>query len=70
MRMVPLESESLRAAGYDRARSMLRLTFRAGGTYEYDGVPQMVWNDLLGAQSKGRYFIAEIRGRYPYHRVT
>ncbi len=70
MEMRPVESESLAAAGYDRARSVLRLRFRAGGLYEYAGVPQRVWDDLLGAESKGRYFIAEIRGRFPYHRVT
>ena len=68
MRLV--ESESLAAAGYDRTRSVLRLRFRAGGTYDYAGVPQTVWEDLLGAESKGRYFIAEIRGRFPYHRIT
>jgi lysyl-tRNA synthetase class 2 len=70
MRMVPVDSESLRAAGYDRARSVLRLRFRTGALYEYGDVPERVWQDLLGAESKGRYFMAHIRGRFPYHRVT
>jgi KTSC domain len=70
MRMVPVTSESLAAAGYDRARSVLRLRFNAGGTYEYEGVPERVWADLLGAESKGRYFLAAIRGQFPYRRIT
>ncbi|GIL41689.1 KTSC domain-containing protein [Roseiterribacter gracilis] len=70
MDMQIIESESLAAVGYDPARLLLRLQFRAGGLYEYDGVPQRIWRELMRAESKGRYFIDEIRGRYPYHRVT
>lgn len=70
MEMKPIESESLAAVGYDAARSILRLRFRAGGLYEYQAVPQSVWEGLLRAESKSRYFIAEIRGRFPCHRVA
>lgn len=33
--------------------------------YKYFGVPQPVYDGLLNAESKGRYFSQNIRGIYP-----
>jgi hypothetical protein len=43
----------------------LTLWFTSGGQgYDYYHVPQRVFDGLLGASSKGRYFNAYIRDQY------
>ena len=66
-----VESTTLRSAGHDAQSAVLELQFRNGAVYRYLLVPQRVYQDLLGARSKGGYFNFNhnIRGRYLYQRV-
>ncbi len=62
-------SSEIDAVAYDSAGKRLRIRFRSGAIYEYDGVPSVVYEELLAAPSKGRYFSEYIRPDYPYRRV-
>lgn len=62
-------SSNLNAMEYDDITNTLRLGFKAGGTYEYYGVPQVVVNELQQAASAGSYFHQFIREKYEYKRV-
>jgi hypothetical protein len=53
------------SVGYDAAHSTLEIEFRTGHVYEYFAVPRGVYQGLLNAASKGRFFHAEIDGVYP-----
>ena len=66
MNMRSVESATLVAMGYDDARAVLQLEFRSHGVYLYFGVPGSVYEALLAAPSKGRYFNGAIRGRFPH----
>ncbi len=57
-------SSAIKRAEYDAATGRLTIWFPAGHSYDYCGVPQSVWQGLLAAGSKGRYFNAHIDGRY------
>ena len=65
----PLQSEALAAAGYDAGRRALLIRFRSGTTYAYLGADAGLLDRLLAAPSKGRFFHAEIDGRYAFERV-
>jgi hypothetical protein len=65
-----VKSTTLTTVAYDTASQMLRLEFRSRAVYCYFGVPPRVHQDLLAANSKGSYFNRNIRGRFPYHRLT
>jgi hypothetical protein len=69
MQREPVESSMLRSAGYDPEREILELEFNNGRIYRYFGVPPEVFVELLNAESKGRYFLAEIDDLYPYLQV-
>ena len=69
MQRTPVESTTLRSAGHDAQAAVLELQFRNGAVYQYLLVPQSVYQDLLGAPSKGGYFSQKIRGRYQYQRI-
>lgn len=69
MRIATVESATLATVGYDEVQELLRLEFGSGAVYLYFGVPVAVYEALLGAPSKGRYFNGAIRGRYPYRQI-
>ena len=70
MNMTAVESGTLAAAGYDDARRTLQLEFRSRAVYKYFEVPARVYEALLTAPSKGRYFNRTIRGNFPFSRVS
>ena len=67
MRVGPVDSTTLATVGYDENLKRLQLEFCSRAIYLYSGVPAAVFEALLGAPSKGRYFT--IRGRYPYRQI-
>jgi hypothetical protein len=55
--------------GYEPKRDMLQVEFIEGKIYQYDAVPEKVYQDFLGADSYGRFFESNIKNRYPSRRV-
>ena len=64
-----LDSSSLHSVGYSAEPGTLEITFRSGAIYRYSGVPPHVYQALLDASSKGRYFNAVIRSSFPFERI-
>lgn len=70
MDMQPVSSSDLAAVGYDEDTATLRIEFLKGGTYEYHGVPKDIYDGLINASSKGKYFDQFIKkGGYPYSKI-
>ncbi|MDX2264969.1 MAG: KTSC domain-containing protein [Hyphomicrobiales bacterium] len=67
--MPEVESSAIRAVDYDPARATLTVVFVSGAVYAYAAVPPEVYEAFLAAESKGRRFMAHIRGRYAYRRM-
>lgn len=63
------DSTAIREIDYDAGRAKLLVRFVSGQLYVYVGVPGEVHRSFVRAPSKGRFFQAEIRDRYPYNRV-
>ncbi len=55
--------------GYEHKRSMLQVEFIAGSVYQYDNVPERIYENFLTAPSHGRFFETQIKGRYSYRKV-
>jgi hypothetical protein len=64
-----MPSSVIRQFSYDEPRRRLRVTFVSGDVYDYLEVPPMIYEGLRIASSKGRFFSARIRDRYPFERV-
>ena len=69
MPRVKLNSTGLRTAAYQKQLALLELEFRSGATYQYFGVSQQTFQELLLAESKGAYFHRHIRDRFPYAKI-
>ena len=70
--MVPVGSSTLALVGFLATAPScgdLTIAFRTGHLYRYEGVEEHVHAALLAAPSKGVFFHARIRGRYPFRRL-
>jgi len=69
MTWTPVESSAFWAAAYVEERELLYLLFRSGEVYRYFDVSGRQYHEFLAADSKGRYFGRNIRGRFRYERM-
>lgn len=68
MQMIPVDSSNIASVGYENGTLYIR--FHSGGLYSYSDVPASVYQGLMSAPSKGRYFHAHIRGQYNYRHIS
>ena len=64
-----VQSSNLASIGYDARNQILEVEFNHGGVYQYSGVPQDVYEELMNASSHGVYFSAHIRNVYATTKV-
>lgn len=57
--MTKVESSNVEAIGWEE--DVLYVKFVRGGTYQYTGVPKVLWNAFKAADSKGKFFHGRIR---------
>jgi KTSC domain len=69
MQRIKIHSSVIRSIGYDRATLTLEVEFKTGQIYRYRPVPRSKLEALKRAESKGRYFNANIRDRYSFVHV-
>ena len=69
MKWVPVNSRMLAVVAFNHDWQQLYLKFRSGEVYCYRGVPAERYNELLAADSKGKYVRSHILNRYPYQRI-
>ena len=70
MKLKPVDSEMLVAAGYDQKSHSLLAVFRTGETYRYKNVPSFVYERLMSADSIGKFMHKYILNLFYYERVT
>ena len=56
-----VKSSVIASVKYDDDRSVLEITFHTGRVYHYSNVPRGVYEELLTAESAGKYFNDVIR---------
>ena len=65
----PVVSSVIRSIGYDADHAVLEVEFVSGQVYRYHFVQRRTWNELMQSESKGRYFDAHIREKFPTARL-
>jgi hypothetical protein len=61
MQRTSVTSSSLISVGYDPQSEVLEIEFHSGGIYQYSGVPQSVYDGMMIADSKGKYFHRNVK---------
>lgn len=64
-----VDSSTVLSIGYEPTTSTLEVEFKNGGLYQYYNVPEPIFQDLMAADSKGKFLHVYIKPAYPYSRV-
>lgn len=67
--MIKLNSSNIDSVEYNKENSVLSILFVGGGLYNYSGIPASVFQSLINAPSKGKFFHQHIKDIYPTHKV-
>jgi hypothetical protein len=70
MTWLPLESKMFLSVAYDADRRTLYLRFRSEDVYRYFEFSNKDYQQFLSAESKGRYFLSNIRNCFRYERLA
>lgn len=62
-------SREIEWIGYEHKRNMLQVEFIVGATYQYENVPETVYQEFLTAPSHGRFFESNIKNKYQTRKV-
>lgn len=69
MNRIPVDSSNIVSIGYYQETQTLEVEFHKGRVYQYFDVPQVVYEEFIVADSKGKYLATQIKGNYRYARV-
>jgi len=62
-------SSQVSLTAYDYDTLVMKVTFKASGTYKYESVPHDVWEKSLKATSIGKFINSDIKGKYAYKKI-
>lgn len=65
-----VESKMFTSVAYDEEKQILYLRFQSGDVYRYLEFPPEEYQAFLGAESRGRFFLAHVRDRFRYERMA
>jgi hypothetical protein len=69
MERTAVQSSNIASIGYDNQSETLEIEFLNGSIYQYFDVPERVYEELMGADSHGKYLAHIIKGNYRYSKV-
>ncbi len=64
-----VESSNIESIGYDSDNQTLEIAFLNGSIYQYFDVPEHIHQEMMGADSQGKYLAHQIKGHYRYSKV-
>ncbi|MDP9115260.1 MAG: KTSC domain-containing protein [Acidobacteriota bacterium] len=70
MDWLKLDSKMLASVAYDPNKQILYLRFRTGEVYRYFEFSAEDYQNFLNAESRGKYFLANIRDQFRYERLA
>lgn len=70
--LISIQSDNVRAAGYDEVKMIMYVQFDNGALYEYYGVPVDLWTSFVAAQPHPWSQVGNprlVQGGIPYKRI-
>ena len=65
-----MPSSVIASMNYDRSKQKLRVVFVSGLVYDYEKVPEEVYQAMRSSGSKGKFLNTEIKGHYRFKKVS
>jgi hypothetical protein len=70
--LISIQSDNVRAAGYDETRMVMTVQFNNGYTYEYYGISLELWDSFIAAQPNPWSLVGYprlVQAGVPYKRI-
>lgn len=67
--ILPVKSSNIAGIGYDPDSETMHVKFSNGNTYQYMGVDNKVYDDLIKADSIGSQFASSIKSNFTGKRL-
>lgn len=64
MNYIKVKSNNIDEVAYDQENKVLFVRFKNGGHYSYENVSKELYEELMKAESKGKFFHANIRAKH------
>lgn len=68
--MFPVESSNIISLGYNASTKTLRIEFKKNTFYDFMGVWPELFQQMMGAESKGKFFNANISKKFEFTKTT
>jgi hypothetical protein len=62
--MIPVTSSNIEAIGYNEPNEILYIRFKGGKVYSYERVPSYTYDELMAAESVGKFFNQSIKNQF------
>ena len=69
MNRISVASHNIYSIGYDSNSKVLEIEFDTYAVYRYYEVPEVLYEQLMAAESKGSFLHKKIKGVYRYEQV-
>lgn len=63
------QSSNIARFAYEAPSQVLTVEFKTGGTYNYFDIPDVIFEQMTTASSKGQFLAQQIKGRFRYARA-
>jgi len=70
MELIPVKSSTISKIGYDPDNNILLIAFNSGSIYEFQSIPEEIYQELMQSPSIGKFFSKNIRTRYVYKKIV
>lgn len=64
--IIPVESSNIKGIGYDEKTKILTVVFKKNTKYRYSDVPKTIYEELMAAESIGKFFHSRIKSIFKY----
>lgn len=69
MKRKELKSGVIKSVGYNEEEQVLELEFNNGAVWQYFEFTIDDWNNFNAAESKGKYFLENIKGKFKEFKI-
>lgn len=70
MNRTSVKSSNLVSVGFDLTNNTLEIEFKDGGVYVYKDVSAIVYQQLIDSPSVGAFFMAHVRDKYTFEKLS
>ena len=64
-----VSSSMIQEIGFDKEKEILEVEFNTGNIFQYEDVPEEIYDDLMEGVSIGKTFNELIRNKFKFERV-